>query len=174
MELRWLIRLTLAIGLAQATFVPELAKSQTSQSQDLAPFLTGALSVATLQARASGIIVGREAVPEAKKFAQQAVEFRRAHIEQIHSIAKQRDILVGSEPTFEQRVILQNLAPLEFLALSRRYAELQVDALEFELAAYAKAAASPEPTVKEFLIKWHPQLDHQLSLARQMLEAVRR
>ena len=81
--------------------------------------------------------------------------------------------MVNSEPTFEQRVILQNLEPLNFLALSRRYAEMQVEGLEFELLTYEKTAVLADAALKAFVAEWQPQLTQQLANARKMQDSFR-
>ena len=176
MELRPLVwfAVALAVAVAQTPLFPSPALSQTMAPQTLAQFLTGALSVATLQARASEMILTRDATPEVKGFAENVLSFRRNHIAQIESLANERGVKVASEPTFEQRVILQNLEPLNFLALSRRYAEMQVEGLEFELLTYEKTAAVADAALKGFAAEWQPQLAQQLGDARKMLDASRR
>src|SRR4051794_30347197 len=77
---------------------------------------------------------------------------------------------VGME--FEHQVILENLELLDFLALSRRYAEVQVQALEQELQIYRAALQTADEALSSFARQTLPQLEQQLEGARKARTAV--
>ena len=81
------------------------------------------------------------------------VEFRREQIATLLSAARERTLAVSPVPAFEHKVILENLQPLESLELSRRYSEVQIQALEDDsVIRSALATAWPSrPTWTESL-----------------------
>ena len=60
-------------------------------------------------------------------FAQEMTAFRTAQLQRLAQAAEEAKATLP-EPTFEQQVLIDNLKPLDFLALSRRYAELAENA----------------------------------------------
>jgi len=81
-------------------------------------------------------------------------------------------IAVSPVPVFEHRVVLENLEPLDFLALSRRYAEIQVQALEQELQGYTSGEAAPDEWIRVLAHDTTPHLQRLLDEARQVRQAV--
>jgi putative membrane protein len=69
-------------------------------------------------------------------------------------------------------VILENLQPLDSLELSRRYAEVQVQALEQELQNYAAAESSLDEWVRTFARDTRPRLQELLDEARRLRQAI--
>ena len=137
-----------------------------------ASFLRLAHSSAVLQSSAAQLVASREARPEARAFAQLMVEFRREQIPKLEAAARDHQLAVPSVQEFEHQVILENLQPLDFLALSRRYAEIQVQALEQELRGFTSAESSPNDWLKNLANETRPRLQHLLDEARQMQKAV--
>jgi predicted outer membrane protein len=135
-------------------------------------FLGAAHSSAMLQARAADLAASRETRPEVRPFARRMVEFRRDHIPKLEAAAREHRFPTPSGKQFEHQVLIENLEPLDFLALSRRYAELQVQALEQELQIYAAAANSPDPWAKSLAAETTPQLTKLLEEARRVQQAV--
>ena len=72
------------------------------------------------------------------------VEFRRGQIARLEGAARDNKAAIPTLAELGHRQILENLEPLDYLALSRRYAEFQVQALEQEMQIYGGAANSPE------------------------------
>jgi predicted outer membrane protein len=146
-----------------------------SQARAIEPqeFLRLAHSSATLQGQAAKLAASRETRPEVKSYATAAAEFRQGLLQRIEAFAKERGIPLPSVKEFEHRVIIENLEPLDYLALSRRYAEIQVQASEQELTIYQAASRSQRQEIKAFAEKVLPELQKQHDAARKMYEAVR-
>jgi putative membrane protein len=143
----------------------------TPAKQGVAEFVVSARSSAMLQLKAAEIAAKSDARPEAKQFAQEMTGFRQAHLRAIEALATANKIALPAELNFEQKVLIENLAPLDFLALSRRYAELQVQALEQETQEYEQAA-NQAGAAAGLITEYLPQLRQQLDRARGMAKAV--
>ena len=100
------------------------------------------------------------------------VEFRREQIPKLEAFARDHQLAVPSVQEFEHQVILENLEPLDFLALSRRYAEVQVQALEQEARGFASAESSSDDWLRKLASETRPRLQQLLDDARQMRQAV--
>ena len=135
-------------------------------------FVRLAHSTAVVQASAAELAASREARPDAKAFAQRMVEFRRGQIAKLEGLARDNQIAIPAKPEWQHRVILENLEPLDFLALSRRYAEFQVQALEQEMQIYGGAADGAEVWIRAFAAGIAPGLQTFLEEAREMKKAV--
>ena len=145
---------------------------QPPQASSAETFLRVAHSFAVLQARAAELPASRETRPEVRSYAQRMVEFRREQIARLLATARERMIAVSPIPEFEHRIVLQNLEPLDFLALSRRYAEIQVQALEQELQGYTGGEAAPDEGIRALAHDTRPHLQRLLDEARQVRQAV--
>jgi hypothetical protein len=73
---------------------------------------------------------------------------------------------------FDHRVIIENLQPLDFLALSRRYAELQVQALDQEVRVYLGGENGSDAWVKTLANETLPPLRRLLEEAEEVRQAV--
>ncbi|WP_048707543.1 DUF4142 domain-containing protein [Microvirga massiliensis] len=161
-----------------AVMVPAMAVAQPSASTqaakppDAETFVSFAHSLAVVQARAAELVASRETRPEARSFAQRMVEFRRGQIARLEGVARENSVPVPALPQFEHRMILENLEPLDFLALSRRYAEFQVQALEQELQIYASVQDAPVGWLSALAREMLPELSRLLDEAREMQKAV--
>lgn len=131
-------------------------------------FVRLAYSSASLQAQASQLAATRDTRPEVKSFATAAANFRTSHLQRIEAFARERGLTLPSVKNFEHQVILENLQPLDFLALSRRYAEVEVQALEQEIGIYRVAARSSQEDMKAFASQYMVELQQQLEAARKM------
>jgi hypothetical protein len=100
------------------------------------------------------------------------VDFRRQQLPKLEGAARELQLAVPSVQEFEHQVILENLEPLDFLALSRRYAEIQVQALEQEVRGYTSGESSPDEPLKRLSRDTLPSLQQLLDEARQMQKAV--
>src|SRR3954453_21728014 len=126
-------------ALAQAAGAPAPV-----QSVDAARFLSLAHSFNAMQARASELVASRDTRPEARSLATAMLEFRRALGAKLDGLARERNLTLPTALEFEHQTILENLEPLDALELSRRYAEVEVQALPQELQLYRTAQASDE------------------------------
>ncbi|KFG69064.1 DUF4142 domain-containing protein [Microvirga sp. BSC39] len=181
MHLRRLLIMALVLG---AT-VPGLTQNvraqgqggsgEAGQTRQIAPeeFLRLAYSSATLQGQAAQLAAGRETRPEVKSYAATAAEFRLGHLQRIEAFAKERNLPLPSVKEFEHQVIIENLEPLDYLALSRRYAEIQLQALGQEIGIYQAASRSSSAEIKGFAEQVLPELQRQQEGAQKMYEAVK-
>lgn len=171
-----LVRVTAAAAWVLLALLPQAAAQPTAEPApkplDAATFLRLAHSSAVLQARAAQIVASRETRPEARAFAQKMVEFRREQLPKLEAAARDHQLAVPSAQEFEHQVVLENLEPLDFLALSRRYAEIQVQALEQEVRGFASAESSPDEWLKNLSRETRPRLEALLDEARRMQKAV--
>jgi putative membrane protein len=127
---------------------PERALAQAAgapvQGVDAARFLSLAHSFNAMQARASELVASRDTRPEARSLATAMLEFRRALGAKLDGLARERNLTLPTALEFEHQTVLENLEPLDALELSRRYAEVEVQALPQELQLYRAAPASDE------------------------------
>ncbi|MFC1457082.1 DUF4142 domain-containing protein [Microvirga arabica] len=136
-------------------------------------FLRLAYSSATLQGQAAKLAASRETRPEVKSYAAAATDYRAGLLQRIEAFARERNLPLPSVKAFEHQVIIENLEPLDYLALSRRYAEIQLQAIGQEIAIYQAAARSPSAEIKAFAEQMLPELQRQQEGAQRMYEAVR-
>jgi putative membrane protein len=146
-----------------------------AQTRPIEPqeFLRLAYSSATLQGQAAQLAASRETRPEVKSYAATAADFRLGLLKRIEAFAKERSLPLPSVKEFEHQVIIENLEPLDYLALSRRYAEIQVQAIGQEIGIYQAASRSPSAGIKGFANQVLPELQRQQEGAQKMYEAVR-
>lgn len=131
-----------------------------------------ALSSAILQGRIAEIASAKDTRPEVKEFAKGMVAFRLGQVERLKTYARERGLKIPSVEEFEHQVILENLAPLDFLALSRRYAEVQVQALEQEIGSYQAGERGADPALRALAVGTIPELRQRLEGAEAMRKAV--
>jgi predicted outer membrane protein len=158
--------------IAPAAVQPAQPPARSRQVPDAATFLRLAHSSAVLQAQAAELAASRDTRPEVRAFAGRMVEFRREQIAGLLSAARERTLAVSPVPAFEHKVILENLQPLDSLELSRRYSEVQVQALEQEMQAYALAESSPDGWVAMVARDTKARLHELLDEARQVRQAI--
>lgn len=135
-------------------------------------FLRLAHSSAVLQARAAELVVARETQPEARAFARRMVEFRPGQLARLEAAARANGLAIPAVQPLEHQAILENLEPLDLLELSRRYAEVQVQALEQELRIYAAGESGPDAWVKSLAPETVAELQRLLEDARQLRQAI--
>jgi predicted outer membrane protein len=141
---------------------------------DAGRFLGFAHSSAVLQERASKLAASKDTRPEVREFAREMARFREGQLERLRAVARERGLrLPGPEEELEHRVVLQNLEPLDYLALSRRYAEVQVQALEQEIRGYEAASRGADEATKQLSAEMLPQLRPRLEAAHRMHDAVK-
>jgi putative membrane protein len=151
------------------------ASAPTTQTRPIEPheFVRLAYSSASLQAQAARLAAGRDTRPEVKDYAASAADFRASLLQRLEAFARERSIPFPAMKEFEHQVIIENLEPLDYLALSRRYAEIQVQALDQELGIYQAASRSDTPEIKAFAEQVLPELRRQQEGATKMFESVR-
>lgn len=151
------------------------ASGAPAQTRPIEPqdFLRLAYSSASLQAQAAQLAASRETRPEVKSYATAAVDFRKGLLQRIETFARENNMTLPSVKEFEHQVIIENLEPLDYLALSRRYAEIQLQAIEQELNIYQAASQSSHQGGKTFATQVLPELQQQRDGARKMYEAVK-
>lgn len=153
---------------------PGQAPAAEARPVDPGRFLGFAHSSAVLQERASRLAASKDTRPEVREFAREMARFRGQQAERLRAVAQERGMrLPGPEEEFEHRVVLENLEPLDYLALSRRYAEVQVQALEQEIRGYEAAARGADEAVKRLCAEMLPQLRQRLEAAHRMHDAVK-
>ncbi|WP_161600868.1 DUF4142 domain-containing protein [Teichococcus oryzae] len=159
---------------AGAAFASGAATAQdTGDPVDPAHFLAFAYSSALLQQRASALTASRDTRPEAREYAGGMARFREQQLARLRSLAGERGVTLPGDAEFEHRVVLENLEPLDFLALSRRYAEIQIQALTQEIRGYEAAEKAPDEGLKQLAAEMLPQLRQRLEAANRMHDAVK-
>jgi predicted outer membrane protein len=128
--------------------------------------------LAELQLRAAALAASRDTRPEVKPFAAEMERWRGTQVPRLQGLLAERGIPAPGM-TRDQRTVWEGLEPLDFLALSRRYAEIQQQALEREIQGYEGAAESGDAAVSALAAEWLPELRRRLEEARRMHEAVK-
>ena len=136
-------------------------------------FVRLAYSSASLQSQAARMAAGRDTRPEVKDYAASAAEFRASLLQRLEAFARERSMPLPAMKEFEHQVIIENLEPLDALELSRRYAEIQVQALDREVGIYQAAIRSPHQEIKEFAAQVLPELQQRLKGAQSMYDAIK-
>ncbi|MEE1609827.1 DUF4142 domain-containing protein [Microvirga sp. CF3016] len=146
-----------------------------AQTRPIEPqeFLRLAYSSATLQGQAAQLAASRDTRPEVKSYAAAAADFRLGLLRRIEAFAKERNLPLPSVKEFEHQVIIENLEPLDYLALSRRYAEIEQQALEQEIGIYEAARRSGSEEIKVFAEQVLPELQQRRAGAQKMYESVK-
>lgn len=73
----------------------------------------------------------------------------------------------------EHEAIWDNIEPLDYLALTRRYAEVEQQALEQDVRMYEEAAKSQDADVRALASKMLPGLRNRLESACRVHDAVK-
>jgi predicted outer membrane protein len=159
-----------------SAFVPSAAQDRLAGAEtgplDASRFISLAYSSAQLQERASVLATQRDTRPEIKVFASKMKEFRMQQLQRLRTLASERG-LVLSEVTSPYKVLLENLEPLDYLAFSRRYAELEIQALEQEIRGYERVERDANNPLAQFVAEFLPRLREWLPAARQMQDTVK-
>ncbi|WP_123060010.1 DUF4142 domain-containing protein [Roseicella frigidaeris] len=170
--------LLLALGAALPLLRRPAAAQGTTQGAAEAPpfdpgrFLGFAYSSAMLQERVSALAAARDTRPEVKEFAAGMKAFRAGQIERLRGVARERNLPLPAEEAFEHRVVFENLEPLDHLALSRRYAEIQTQALTQEIRGYEAAQQGPDEGMRRLAAEMLPPLRQRLEATGRMRQAV--
>ena len=147
------------------------AWAQTSAPSN-AEGLRALYGLAELQRRASALAASRDTRPEVKSFATEMAAWRETQVPRLRDFLAGRG-LAAPEMSEDQRAVWEALEPLDFLALSRRFAEIAVQALELEIAGYERATATSDQAITALAAEMLPELRRTLEGARRAHEAVR-
>ena len=125
-----------------------------AETQDAARrFVEAAYASAVFQARISAIAAGKDTRPEIKALAGRVRDYRAAQLPGLSRLAQASGIEVRDTLDLEMRSIVENMEPLDYLALSRRYAETETQALDREIPAYEEAVRSGPPSIRDYAAK---------------------
>ncbi|UFN51628.1 DUF4142 domain-containing protein (plasmid) [Roseomonas sp. OT10] len=167
-------RRALLLAVAAAP-LPAAAQDAAAGARPVEPgrFLAFAHSSAVLQQRAAALAAAKDTRPEVKAFAAGMARFRPQQLDRLRAVARERNLALPTEEEFEHRVVLENLEPLDHLALSRRYAEVQVQALTQEIRGYEAAAQGPDDGLRRLAAEMLPQLRPWRDSALRMQDGVK-
>jgi len=129
-------------------------------------FVEAAYASALFQARISAIAAAKDTRPGIKALAERVRDFRATQLPELARLANASGIKVHDTLDLELRSIVENIEPLDYLALSRRYAETETQALDKEIAAYEDAARSGPPPVRDYAATTLERLGHPGPAAR--------
>jgi len=151
--------------------------SRPARAQTASPPVVNAIgflaSSATLRQRASALAASRDTRPEVKAFAAEEANASVSDLERLRSFARARGFDLPQEMELDHQSIWDNLEPLDYLALSRRYAEVELQALERDAQMYEQAGQSAEADVRALAAEMLPRLRGRLEKAKQIYEAVK-
>lgn len=151
---------------------PARAQNDLAVPFDPARFLAFAASSAEFQRRAASLAATRETRPEVRAFAGEMLRFRERQLPRLAELARAGGQPWPPELEPEHRVVLENLEPLDYLALSRRSMEVQMQALEQEERGYEAAARSGQGEVKRLAEETLPELRRWREEARRAWTAI--
>jgi predicted outer membrane protein len=163
----------LAAGASLGLTLLAAAQQAATAPFDSRRFVAFAVSSAEFQRRAASVASLRDTRPEVKAFAAGMTRFREEQLERLRAASDSTGIPVpppGLEP--EHRVVLENLEPLDYLALSRRYMEVQLQALEQEARGYEIAVREGQGATRNLAEETLPEIRRWRDEARRVLAAV--
>lgn len=159
---------------AAAVAVPSLrGNTQTATASAVAVAVRYLASSAILQNKMSSLAASRDTRPEVKAFAAQEARAASDHLEQLRMFARARSLQLPEEMDAEHKLIWDNIEPLDVLALTRRYAEVEQQALERDVQMYEEGAKSPDADVQALAAKLLPGLRARFEQARRVHDAVK-
>jgi putative membrane protein len=159
---------------AAAVALPILrGAAQTNTGSAVAEAVRYLASSAMLQNKMSSVAASRDTRPEVKAFAAEEARAAEGHLEELRTFSRARSLALPQEMDAVHKVIWDNIEPLDYLALTRRYAEMEQQALERDVQMYEEAAKSPDADVQALAAKMLPGLRRRLEQARQVHDAVK-
>ena len=158
-------------ALLMAAFFATTVRAQPRGPSNEDP-LRALYGLAELQRRAATLAASRDTRPEVKSYAAEMAGWRNAQLPRLRAFLTERGIL-SPELTDDQRTVWDALATLDFLALTRRYAEVQLQSLELETAGYERATTTGDPSLVALANEMLPQLRQMLAGARRAHDAVK-
>jgi len=127
-----------------------IGSSQSYADEAASRFIESAYASAVFQVRISRITAAKDPRPSIKALAERVHDFRAAQLPELARIAEAIGVGVRDMLDLELRSIIENIEPLDYLALSRRYAEVEVQALSREIVAYENAARSEVQEIRDY------------------------
>ncbi|MHB2210738.1 DUF4142 domain-containing protein [Methylobacterium sp. CM6257] len=113
-------------------------------------FIEAAYASALFQAQISRITAAKDPRPGIKALAERVRDFRASQVPELARLAGTTGVTVRDTLDLELRSIVENIEPLDYLALSRRYAEVETQALGREIAVYENAARSEAQQIRDY------------------------
>lgn len=161
---RWVIAAAIVLPVG----VPIRVHAQNAEAR----FVEMAYASALFQERISSLAAAKDTQPGIKALAERIHNFRAAQLPELVRLAGTFGVQLHDTLDLELRSIIENIEPLDSLALSRRYAEIETQALDKEIAAYEAAVrAGPQP-VRDYAAATLEILRHLGKAARSELAAV--
>ena len=114
-------------------------------------FIEAAYASAVFQAKISRITASKDPRPGIKALAERVRDFRASQLPELAQLAGKTGVEVRDTLDLELRSIVENIEPLDYLALSRRYAEVEVQALGREIVAYEEGARSEAQPIRDYV-----------------------
>lgn len=114
-------------------------------------FIETAYASALFQAQISRITAAKDPRPGIKVLAERVRDFRASQVPELARLAETTGFGVRDTLDLELRSLVENIEPLDYLALSRRYTEVEVQALGREIAAYEEAARSDAQPIRDYV-----------------------
>ena len=114
-------------------------------------FIESAYASAQFQAKISRITAAKDPRPGIKALAERVRDFRASQVPDLARLAEATGVRVRDTLDLELRSIVENIEPLDYLALSRRYAEVETQALGREIAAYEEATRSDAQPIRDYV-----------------------
>ena len=151
---------------AQTNTSPALSQIQIER------FFGFATSATRLALAASQAAAKRELRPEIKDAARTIAEVRVQQLADLAASAQADGLVLTQDLQFEHRVGLENLIPLDYLAFSRRYAEMMVQIVAQEREAYKWAVSSGDQGLADLARQATKHLDAADRSAKAALAAV--
>ena len=158
---------------ASGAVLTRRGEAQTGSASAVAEALRYLASSATLQNKMSSLVASRDTRPEVKAFASREAQASADHLEQLRTFARARALQPPEGMDAEHRAMWDNIEPLDYLALTRRYAEVEQQALERDVQMYEEAAKSSDANVQALATKMLPGLRDRLVQARSVHDAVK-
>ncbi|MFL9827304.1 hypothetical protein [Rhodoplanes sp. SY1] len=172
-------RVFVSVALADVTLgvlVPRFAAAQApapaGPNAGAAALLRLALSSARMQARVCEIVRAKDVRPEVRGLAETIAAFRREQVPRLEAVSGEHGITVSPVLEFEHQIAIDNLAPLDFLALGRRFVELEQQALEQEITIWRRGQGAAEPWLAALAGESLPRIEALLADARKVAVGV--
>jgi hypothetical protein len=161
---RWIAFSVLALGVMDV--------SRPHADEAASRFIEAAYASALFQAQISRITAAKDPRPGIKALAERIRDFRASQVPELARLAETTGVGVRNTLDLELRSIVENIEPLDYLALSRRYAEVETQALGREIAAYENASRSDAQPIRDYIAATMGRLRDLDMAARAELAAV--
>jgi putative membrane protein len=158
-----------ALASANSAFTDRKAPSTTDESA----FLRHAYEHGLTEIAVSKFALRNATDGNVTKFATRTIDDHRKINERIRHLAQQKNIGLPSEPTSEQRTMLQNLASLSGVELDLTYLHHNLMMHEMDVAGYrARAESESDPEMRIFFANTLPILREHRHVAERINEKI--